>query len=295
MIDGVLVIDKPRGLTSHDVVASARRALGEKRIGHTGTLDPIATGVLPLACGRATRLVRFLTASDKDYDAEIRLGLATDTYDVTGREVSRSDRVPEWREVAAAIDTLRGEYFQAPPPYSAKKIAGRRAYELARLNVAVQPPPAPVRVERLELVELKANVASLRLTCSAGFYVRSLAHELGIRLGVGACLEALRRSRSGQFDLTGAVAFEALTREVSSALSKITPLQGLLPQFPMVTLTEEGVRYAGHGRTIESSHVSGSMPEQAAWVRLMSHDGALVAVAEPGSAPGSLHPSVVLI
>jgi tRNA pseudouridine55 synthase len=295
MTDGVLVVDKPHGLTSHDVVAVARRALGEKRIGHTGTLDPIATGVLPLACGRATRLVRFLTASDKEYDADIRLGLATDTYDVTGREVTRDERVPAREEVAAALETLAGEYLQPPPPYSAKKIAGRRAYELARADVAVQPAPARVRVERLELVDLRANVAAVRLTCSAGFYVRSLAHELGVRLGVGACLAALRRTRSGQFDAHDAVTFELLSRDPAVARSKMAPLQALLPHFPVVTLTEEGVRWASHGRTIGPGHVSSLLPDRAAWVRLMSRDGTFVALAEPGDTPGSLHPSVVLI
>ncbi len=294
-MDGVLVVDKPRGPTSHDVVETARRALREKRIGHTGTLDPIATGVLPLACGRATRLVRFLTASDKEYDAEIRLGLATDTYDVTGREVTRSDRVPALHEVAAALGTLTGEYLQAPPPYSAKKIAGRRAYELARAEVAVQPAPVPVRAERLELVDLTTNLAAIRLTCSAGFYVRSLAHELGIRLGTGACLESLRRSRSGQFDLRDAVAFETLVSDPAVARSKVIVLEALLPHFPAITLTDEGVRWAGHGRTIQPGQVSGTMPPGAPWVRLMSSDGALVALGEPGGRPGSLHPSVVLI
>jgi len=294
-MDGVLVIDKPGGLTSHDVVAAARRALEEKRIGHTGTLDPIATGVLPLACGRATRLVRFLTASDKEYEAEIRLGLATDTYDVTGREVMRSDAVPARGDVAAALATLTGEYLQLPPPYSAKKIAGRRAYELARADVAVQPAPAPVRVERLDLVDVRANVAAVRLTCSAGFYVRSLAHELGVRLGIGACLETLRRTRSGQFGLHDAVTLEGLAGDPAAARSKVIPLPALLPQLLAVTLTEEGVRWAGHGRTIEPRHLSGRIPDRGSWVRLMSRDGALVALGEPGEADGSLHPSVVLI
>src|SRR5687768_9495644 len=161
-MDGVLVVDKPQGLTSHDVVAAARRILKETRIGHTGTLDPIATGVLPLACGRATRLVRFLTAADKDYDAAVLLGLATDTYDVTGREIKRSGGQPHSREIAAALETLAGEYLQAPPPYSAKKVAGRRAYDLARSGVAVQPAPARVRVDRLELVDVRENVATIR-------------------------------------------------------------------------------------------------------------------------------------
>src|SRR5678815_5909757 len=124
-MDGVIVVDKPEGLTSHDVVSAARRLLGERRIGHTGTLDPLATGVLPLACGRATRLVRFLTASDKEYEATIRFGFTTDSYDVTGTETSRSGRTPGRTVVAAALAELTGDYLQMPPAFSAKKVAGR--------------------------------------------------------------------------------------------------------------------------------------------------------------------------
>src|SRR5512132_3241617 len=136
-MDGVIVIDKPEGLTSHDVVVAARRLLGEKRIGHTGTLDPLATGVLPLACGRATRLVRFLTASDKDYDALIHFGLSTDTYDITGAEVQRCARRPTREAIEQAVASLRGEYLQMPPPFSAKKVGGTRAYTLARRDAPV--------------------------------------------------------------------------------------------------------------------------------------------------------------
>ena len=143
---GVLVIDKPQGLTSHDVVATARRTLGEKKIGHTGTLDPLATGVLPLAIGRATRLARFLAASDKDYEAGIRFGLTTDTYDITGRELCRTDATPSQDDVMRALQTLTGEYLQTPPAYSAKKVDGRRAYDLIRSERAVVLTPVPVRV-----------------------------------------------------------------------------------------------------------------------------------------------------
>src|SRR6267142_727225 len=136
-MDGVLIIDKPEGLTSHDVVAAARRLLGEKRIGHTGTLDPLATGVLPLACGRATRLVRFLSASDKEYDATIVFGVTTDTLDVTGTETSRSGRTPSREALVEAIASLTGDYLQMPPAYSAKKVGGRRAYVLARRDEPV--------------------------------------------------------------------------------------------------------------------------------------------------------------
>jgi tRNA pseudouridine55 synthase len=293
-LDGVLVIDKPRGLTSHDIVAAARRALGETRIGHTGTLDPIATGVLPLACGRATRLVRFLTASDKEYHAEIRLGLATRDVEGVGREVARSDTCPSRAEIAEALETLTGEYLQTPPPYSAKKIAGRRAYELARADVAVQTTPVRVRVQRLELVDVIADVAAVRLTCSAGFYVRSLAHELGLRLGVGGCLEALRRTRSGPFALADAVGFEILAKDPDAAASMLVPLNQLLPHLPAVILTDEGVRWVSHGRIIGPMHMSGAPADSGAWVRLMSPGGALVGLGEPAGTPGSLHPSIVL-
>ena len=175
-MDGVLVIDKPQGLTSHDVVAGARRLLGESRIGHTGTLDPLATGVLPLAIGRATRLVRFLTASDKDYDATVRFGVSTDTYDTTGRETHRTDAVPSRDQVLSALAALTGTYLQAPPAFSAKKVGGRRSYELARRQHAVVLAPVAVTASAIELLELDRDCARMTISCSAGVYVRSFAH-----------------------------------------------------------------------------------------------------------------------
>lgn len=293
--DAVLVIDKPAGLTSHDVVAAARRALGETRIGHTGTLDPMATGVLPLACGRATRLVQFLTASDKSYDAEIRIGLATDTYDITGRETGRSAETPSGDAIRAALDTLRGDYLQAPPPYSAKKIGGRRAYELARADRPVQPAPVPVSVRRLDLTRIEGDVVSVTLTCSAGFYVRSLAHDLGARLGTGACLQALRRIRSGDFDLASAVGMDLLAANPGAARERAIPADRLLGGMPAARLTEEGSRWVSHGRAVGPAQLSGPVPVGASWVRLLEPGGGLVALARPGDPPGSLHPSVVLI
>jgi tRNA pseudouridine55 synthase len=209
-MDGVIVVDKPEGLTSHDVVAAARRLLGEKRIGHTGTLDPLATGVLPLACGRATRLVRFLTASDKEYEATILFGVTTDTLDVTGEETGRSARAPARDEVVVALRTFEGEQMQVPPAYSAKKIAGRRAYELARRDEPVALAPVGVRVSRIELVEYGHDRCCISLTCSSGFYVRALVRDLGEQCGTGATLEALRRTRSGDFTLDEAVDLDTL-------------------------------------------------------------------------------------
>ncbi len=295
MIDGVLVVDKPAGITSHDVVAAARRALGEPRIGHTGTLDPLATGVLPLACGRATRLVQFLTASEKAYDARIRVGLATDTYDVTGRETARSERRPSREEVAAALKTFEGDLLQAPPPFSAKKVGGRRAYDLARGDQPVQPPPAAVTLRRIDMHAWDDGVATVGLVCSAGFYVRSLAHELGVALGTGACLETLRRTRSGDFDLSQAVTLDALVNDPAGARNRAVPLERLLPAFPAVSLTEEGRTWVSHGRELGPRQASGPLPAGPGWVRLFGPEGTLLALGRPGATPGSLHPSVVLI
>jgi tRNA pseudouridine55 synthase len=293
-IDGVLVVDKPQALTSHDVVAAVRRILGETRIGHTGTLDPLATGVLPLACGRATRLVRFLSASDKEYEAEIRLGLATDTYDVTGRQTFRGDAQPSRDKIAEALSGFLGESMQSPPPYSAKKVGGRRAYEMARADAAVQPAPVRVRVERLELLGIEDGRVSIRLLCSAGFYVRSLAHDLGNRLGTGGCLAALRRTRSGAFALSDAVPLAEAAADPAAAARRVVPLASLLPDLAAVTLTADGVQRVLVGRDVDPAQVAGPLPAAAAgWVRLLSADGRLVAMAERAEG-ASLHPSIVL-
>jgi tRNA pseudouridine55 synthase len=305
-MDGVIVVDKPQGLTSHDVVAAARRILKEKRIGHTGTLDPLATGVLPLACGRATRLVRFLTASDKDYDATIVFGVTTNTYDVTGTDTSRSGLQPSRQAVDEAVNRLRGDYEQVPPAYSAKKVAGRRAYEMARDDEPVELRPVPVRVTSAEIREFTGDRATIALTCSAGFYVRSFAHMLGEFVGTGACLEELRRTRSGAFGLDGAASLESLAEsaeEPGSASGWLVPLDQLLPSVPGVRLTEEGRVRVTHGREVGPAQAAdpkvwGAETRSAgpgAWIRLVDEGGHLVALAQPGATPGSLHPAVVLI
>jgi tRNA pseudouridine55 synthase len=293
-VDGVLVIDKPQGLTSHDVVAVARRCLGETRIGHTGTLDPHATGVLPLACGQATRLVRFLIASDKDYEARVRFGLTTDSYDVTGRETSRSGRVPARDEIEAAVGRLRGEYLQTPPPYSAKKVVGRRAYALARAEQQVTLTPVPVQVTRAELMDVEGPLATVALSCSAGFYVRAFAQALGEMTGTGACLDALRRTRSGQFGLAQAIPLRAL-QEGGDGRRALIPLEQLLPAMASARLTGEGRDRVAHGRDLEPAHVeSAEGLEGADWVRLFDRDR-LIALGRAQARTGTLHPSVVLI
>jgi tRNA pseudouridine55 synthase len=299
-VNGVLVIDKPQGLTSHDVVAAARRTLGEKKIGHTGTLDPLATGVLPLAIGRATRLVRFLAASDKDYEATIRFGLATDTYDVTGRELGRTDAVPSRDDLMRALDALTGEYAQTPPPYSAKKLEGRRAYQLARADQEVTLAPVPVRVTRSELLDFSGITARVALTCSAGFYVRSFAATLGEMTRTGACLEALRRTRSGDFALESSLHVEELG-DARRVASRFVQLSGLLTHFPAVTVTGRGLEHVSHGRELMATDYEPASPPPSfplspdLRVRVLDARGELAAIAVAGSQPGSLHPTLVLM
>jgi tRNA pseudouridine55 synthase len=306
-MDGVLVVDKPEGLTSHDVVAAARRLLGEKRIGHTGTLDPLATGVLPLACGRATRLVRFLAAADKEYEATILFGVTTDTLDITGEETSRSGVVPSRDELATALRSFEGELMQVPPAYSAKKVAGRRAYELARRDEPVTLDAVPVRISRIELFEFGDDRCRLSLTCSAGFYVRALVRDLGERCGSGATLEALRRTRSGDFTLDEAVELEGLTRrrlDPSDPGSRIPdpaietlmiPMEKLLQEFPAVTVTTEGVTRVSHGQDVRPADLAGVLPPACEWIRLVDAGGTLVGLGTRQPRSGSLHPEVVLI
>jgi len=306
-MDGVLVIDKPEGLTSHDVVVAARRLFGEKRIGHTGTLDPLATGVLPLACGRATRLVRFLSAAEKEYEATVLFGVTTDTLDVTGEEISRSGRAPSRDTLVTALRSFEGEQLQVPPAYSAKKVAGRRAYELARRDEPVALDPVRVRVSRIELLEDGNDRCRIRLTCSAGFYVRALVRDLGERCDTGATLEALRRTRSGDFTLDEAIDLDALgpVRDRTNPESRVPnpgmetaliPMERLLPGFPAVTVTAEGLTRVSHGQHVRPVDLTGDAPVGAAgWVRLLDSSGALVGLGTPQRLSGFLHPEVVLI
>jgi tRNA pseudouridine55 synthase len=298
-IEGVLVVDKPKGPTSHDVVARVRRALGERRIGHTGTLDPMATGVLPLVIGRATRLARFFSPGRKEYLADLRLGVATDTYDAEGQPIPQPAAMPPPRReaVEAALDRFQGTYLQTPPAFSAKKIGGVRAHTLARRQEAVVPAPVRVTVERVELLALDDDRLRLLIVCSAGFYVRSLAHDLGQVLGCGAHLTALRRIRSGEFGIAEAVALESVERERRSAIERLLPLNRLLESFPGVHLTPQGTDRAAHGSAITPSDLVSApdpgFPGDAPHVRLLTPQGALVAIAE--ARHGVLHPIVVLV
>jgi len=305
-MDGLLVIDKPVGPTSHDVVARMRRVLGERRIGHTGTLDPAASGVLPLVLGRATRLARFLSAGNKRYEAIVRFGVATDTYDGEGTPVgpARSGVTPARDELEAALSGFRGTFVQQPPPYSAKKIAGRRSYDLARGgygpdDAPQMPAPVTVTVHRLDITRIEDDDVTLDVECSAGFYVRSLAHELGRLAGVGAHLAALRRTVSAGLTLEDAMPLEYAERSREDAAAAVVSIDDMLPWLEAVTLTDEGVLRAVHGRDIGRSEVAVGGTKAAGspatdTVRLIDELGRLVAIAERTGVPGVLHPAVVL-
>jgi tRNA pseudouridine55 synthase len=309
-MDGLLVVDKPAGPTSHDVVARVRHALGEARVGHTGTLDPAASGVLPLLLGRATRLAQFLVSADKVYEATIRLGVATDTYDSLGRTVGpvHEGSFPPRDAVDRALDEFRGAFSQRPPAYSAKKIAGRRSYRRARAVARGEdtaeraPAPRAVRVtaHAIDVLDVRNERVDLRIHCSAGFYVRSLAHDLGERLGLGASLAGLRRTRSGDCTIERAVPLEQIERDPETARRSLVPLARVLPAVAAVVLTDEGVRHALHGRDLGSADLvppgfdAGSAPGGGS-VKLFDQRGELIGIGEPAKAPGLLHPRVVLM
>jgi tRNA pseudouridine55 synthase len=323
-VDGLLIIDKPAGPTSHDVVMRLRRVLGERRIGHTGTLDPAATGVLPLVVGRATRLARFLSAGDKSYEAVIRLGVSTDTADAAGAPIGSpfAGPLPSRAAIDGALQSFRGTFLQQPPLFSAKKIGGQRSHRLARSRSAVEsesnvtsmPAPVTVTVYRLDLVSVDADRVTLTLDCSAGFYVRSLAHDLGQALGTGAHLERLRRTRSGDCSLAGAIELASAEQDHDRAKASIIPLSRMLPAWDAVVLTIDGVRHASQGRNLGPADISrdsglgirdsvtdaqqreSQIPNpESRLVRLLDPAGDLIGIGEPAGTSWLLHPLVVLI
>ncbi|MBN9615695.1 MAG: tRNA pseudouridine(55) synthase TruB [Acidobacteriales bacterium 59-55] len=247
-MNGLLVLDKPSGLTSHDLVSIVRRATGEKSIGHLGTLDPMATGVLPLLLGKYTRLAQFFGQAEKYYEGSIRFGFATDTFDAEGAPVSDpkplTHSLEELRELSLRF---RGEIDQVPPIYSAKKINGVAAHKLARAGVEVTVKPARITIHDFKLLGLQAEVAAFEMHVSAGGYVRSVAHELGQLAGCGAHLASLRRTRAGAFTLNDAVTVDQLKQASGPAeIESLLPHpRTLLPEMPSVTVDE---RMAGRLR-----------------------------------------------
>jgi tRNA pseudouridine55 synthase len=277
VVSGVLVVDKPVGLTSHDVVQIIRRGTGIRRAGHTGTLDPRASGVLVILIGPAVRLSEFVSASDKRYQATIRLGSSTDTYDAEG-EITDTFPLEDLTEenFGQILQQFVGEIEQVPPPYSAVKVQGRKAYEMARKGEEVELEPRIINVYTLEVLEWAPPEVVIDVYCSSGTYVRSLANDLGKALGVGAHLIGLRRTKSGRFTLRDAVPLRRL-REAFDAgewYRYLIPAAEALADWPMIELDADEVELVRHGHRIPAE------TGQKGWARAVSQQGDLVALVE---------------
>jgi tRNA pseudouridine55 synthase len=292
-MDGVLVVDKPAGWTSHDVVNKVRRLAATRRVGHLGTLDPMATGVLPLVLNRATRLAQFYTSCDKLYDAFIHVGYSTDTYDADGEPTSPEQPfAAQDMALEPLLNRFRGEIEQVPPAISAKKVGGTAAYKLARRQVPVDLKPVSVTIYSLELLAAEGPEIRIRVHCSAGTYLRSMAQDLGQAFGCGAFLRKLVRLASGDFTLDQAYTLETLA-ELSAAgrlADVVVPAGRLLPQFPAETVDPVTAGQIRQGRDFRVSPFR--IARGTRYVRALSPDGELLAIGE-ARLPHLYHPMLV--
>jgi tRNA pseudouridine55 synthase len=293
-INGAVVVDKPPGWTSHDVVNRVRRLANTRKVGHLGTLDPIATGVLPLLIGRSTRLARFFSKSDKKYEGIVRFGYATDTYDSQGTPVGPDIAVSlDCDQLRAAIRQFEGPISQVPPPVSAKKISGVPAYKLARKSKPVNLEPVRVEIFGIEVVDCGGNEARIRVHCSAGTYMRSIAHELGILFGCGAHLTELRRAASGIFELSEARTLEQLAEMADAGrfADAVVPAASLIPEFPSEVVDSMTAGFIRQGRDFRVSPFR--VGRDARFVKAVTNEGELVAIGE-AKLPNVYHPVLVL-
>jgi len=287
-------VDKPREWTSHDVVNRMRRLAGTKRVGHLGTLDPGATGVLPLVIGRATRLAQFYTRNDKIYEGVIHFGYSTSTYDGEGERTSDELEVTLDRdELDRLLDRFRGEISQMPPAVSAKKIGGKAAYELVRKNKPVELKPVNVEVYSLDLLRVEGCEAAVRIHCSAGTYLRSIAHDAGQAMGCGAFLKSLRRTASGDFKIESARTLEQLAElaEAQQLEQALIPAAELLPEFPMEMVDQITAGQIRNGRDFRVSPFQAK--KGARYVKAVTPTGELIAIGE-ARLPHLYHPLLVL-
>ena len=290
----MIVVDKPRDWTSHDVVNKVRRLAGTRKVGHLGTLDPSATGVLPLVVGRATRLAQFYVRNDKIYEGVIHFGYATSTYDAEGEATSPEMAVSLERDaLESVLDRFRGQLSQVPPPVSAKKIAGRPAYELARKNIPVELAPVDVEVYSLEVLGIENCEAAVRVHCSAGTYLRSIAHEAGQALGCGAFLKTLRRTASGDFKIEMARTLEMLAELAGAGRLEeaLIPAAQLLPEFPLEMVDAITAGQIRNGRDFRVSPFQ--IKKGSRFVKAVTAHGELIAIGE-ARLPNLYHPVLVL-
>jgi tRNA pseudouridine55 synthase len=276
-MDGMFNIDKPEGMTSHDVVQAVRKKLNTSKVGHLGTLDPMATGVLPVSVGKATRLAQFVSSSPKEYEGELRFGFATNTYDREG--VPTTEERPFQGNLDEAVRSLTGTIEQVPPPFSAKKIGGIPAYKLARRNRSVEMSASRVEVESFEILSLQLPLLRFRVVCSPGTYIRSLAHDLGQRMGCGAHLTALRRTRSGDFQIRDAIALDKVSA------GTLIPIDRILEALPRIEVSEAEETKVAHGNYFRAE-------SDAQLARIFNKKGQFLAVADIEN--GWVRPRVVL-
>ena len=294
MMDGVIVVDKPERWTSHDVVNKLRRLANTKRVGHLGTLDPAATGVLPLVIGRATRLAQFFMRGDKTYEGVIRFGYSTDTYDRDGSPTSPvTEPAIDAGELDRALDKFRGVFEQTPPPISAKKVAGVPAYRLARKNLPVELKAVQVNVYSLELLGCEGAEARVRAHCSAGTYLRSIAHDAGQLMGCGAFLKSLRRTAAGEFvdEQSRTIEQLAALAESGRLAEALIPAARLLPDFPAEFVDPVTAGFIRQGRDFRVSPFR--VRQGARYVKAITQDGDLLAIGE-AKLPNLYHPILVL-
>ncbi|MGO8986249.1 MAG: tRNA pseudouridine(55) synthase TruB [Terriglobales bacterium] len=290
-MNGVVVIDKPGGLTSHDVVNRVRRILGQRSVGHLGTLDPLATGVLPIVLGNLTRLAQFYAHSEKTYEGAIRFGFSTDTYDADGEPTTSPKEVNfDCDVLREAVAQFQGSIEQMPPPFSAKKVAGVPAYKLARKKQEVALSPVQVEIKEFGILEATGDRATFRARVSSGTYIRSVAHELGRKLGCGAHLASLRRTAVAEFTIEAAHSLEVLeaAMQQGSAALLFVHSRKLVPQFPCVTANEESAARIRSGRSVNLPEMS-----RAPKVKVFCGQDDLIAIAT--RIAGTLfHPQIVL-
>lgn len=292
-MNGLVLIDKPAGCTSHDVVNRWRKLAQTKRVGHLGTLDPMATGLLALLTGTATRLAQFYGKDEKTYCAQITFGQTSDTYDAEGQVIETRMPLPSPDAVQAALREFTGKFLQTPPPVSAKKINGVPAYKLARKHVPVELTPVEIEVKRLDVTHLSPERLEITVTCSSGGYIRSIAHDLGQRLGCGALLSWLRRTQAGEFKIENAKTLDTLIEMAAAGrLSEaVTPAAGMLTQMPAEhfdVLAEAQIR---QGRAFRTSPFV--VPAGAPLVKALSYSGELIAIGQL-KIPNLYHPGTVL-
>lgn len=286
---GLIIIDKPVGPTSHRVVTVVRRGTGVRKVGHAGTLDPRASGVLVLCLGAATRLSEYLSTTPKRYEAVIRFGASTQTYDSDGTVLHQTGRMPELNEIMEAIPRFRGDIEQVPPPFSAIKVSGKKAYELAREGEQVDLQPRQVTIYDLQVLNYSPPDLFLTIECSAGTYIRSLAHDLGEHLGAGGYLAALRRTVAGPFRLEDATALSLLeTSFIDGTWEQyVRPAAEALPDLPIVKVEGETFEQIRNGHRIPAAPGSSGM------ARAIGPDGELVAIMEAVEGGGEWHPRKV--